>query len=155
MNVHEARNKLRRKNKADLFALALNQGLSKCTVGGRACGFLLHYEGLNFCISEILGRGCQVERFEKSELHCEDLGKADDRLPFPKKADEGPLHLGKEGFEFRVYYRDRVTRSIILLGKVIERRTKERGTNLEHLLVKAARDYADCVADPSMIFLLH
>jgi hypothetical protein len=155
MNVHEARNKLRRKNKRDLFALALNQGLSKCTIGGRACGLLLRYEGLNFCISEILGRGCQVERSGKSVVRYEDLREVDDRLPFAKKAGEGPLHLGMEGFEFRVYYRDCVTRSIILLGKVIERRTKERGNNLEHLLVKAVRDYADCVADPSMIFLLH
>ena len=65
-----------------------------------------------------------------------------------------PLQREKRNVVFRVYCRNYVTRSTILLGKVIERRTKERGDNLKDLLVKAVKDYSDRVADPSMIFLL-
>ena len=67
---------------------------------------------------------------------------------------DGSFTERKENIEFRVYCRDNVTRSMILLGKVIERRTKERGNNLKDLLVKAMKDYSNCVVDPSTIFLL-
>jgi hypothetical protein len=66
-----------------------------------------------------------------------------------------PLPPGKRAVEFKVYCRDHVTRLITFLGRVIERRTKERGNNLNDLLVKAVKDYSDCVAEPSTIFLLN
>ncbi len=59
----------------------------------------------------------------------------------------------KEGVEFKVYYRDPHDGSTVFLGKVIERRRKERGHNLEDLLTKAKRQYSD-IRDPSKIFLL-
>jgi len=37
---------------------------------------------------------------------------------------------GKNCGEFKVYYRDDLTRSMVYLGTVIERRRKERGNNL-------------------------
>jgi hypothetical protein len=43
---------------------------------------------------------------------------------------------------------------MVLLGKVTERRTKERGNNLKDLLNKAIMDYSDRAKDPSEIFLL-
>jgi len=153
MDVYGARNELRRMNKRDLFKLTSSQRISRCLIGG-TCGFYLHYRGFNFCLTEILGRGCQVERSKKLEDSCEDLREADYRLPLTKKSDADPIREEKRNFEFKVYYRDCVTRSIILLGKVIERRTKERGNNLKDLLVKAVCAYSNCVADPSTIFLL-
>ena len=60
----------------------------------------------------------------------------------------------KKANEFRVYYRDPKTRSIVFFGKVMERRRKERGNNLKDLLNKAIKDFSDQVKDPSAIFLL-
>lgn len=154
MNVYEARSELLRMNKRNLFKLASNQRISKCLIGGRACGFYLQYKGFNFCISEILGQSCQVERSEKLEDRYEDLQEINCLLPLMEKPGMSPLRKEKRNIEFRVYYRDYITHSMVLLGKVIERRTKERGNNLKDLLVKAVKDYSDCVADPSMIFLL-
>jgi hypothetical protein len=65
----------------------------------------------------------------------------------------GPLQKEERNVVFRVYCRNYATRSMVLLGKVIERRTKERGNNLKDLLVRAVKDYSGCVEDPSMIFL--
>jgi hypothetical protein len=67
----------------------------------------------------------------------------------------GALREEKRDVEFRVYYNDCITRSMIFLGKVIKRRTKERGNNLKDLLVEAVKDYSHCVADPSTIFFLN
>ena len=60
----------------------------------------------------------------------------------------------ERGMEFKVYCRDHITHSITSVGRIIERRNRERGNNLGGLLSKAIKDYADCIADPSTIFLL-
>ena len=75
-------------------------------------------------------------------------------LPLLERIGIRPLLPAKMAVAFRVYCRDHVTRSTTFLGRVIERRTRERGNNLNDLLVKAVKDYSDCVADPSTIFLL-
>ena len=154
MSVYRARNELRKIGRANLFKLASRQRISRCVVSGETCGFYLHYKGFGFCLSEILGQGCQIERMEKLEDRDGTLLETDDRLPFTKKFDTVSLQEEKRNIGFRVYYRDCVTRSFILLGKVIERRTKERGNNLKDLLVKAVSHYSSCVADPSAIFLV-
>jgi hypothetical protein len=51
-------------------------------------------------------------------------------------------------------YRGHVTRSITFLARVIEEKTEERGNNLNDPSVKAVKDYSDCGAVPSGIFLL-
>jgi len=155
MDFYEARKELQRMNRGDLFRLASGLRISRCLISGGACSFYLQYKGFNFCISEILGQGCQVERVEKLEGHYEDPEKSTGLLPLMEKLGMGALRGKKRNVEFRVYYNDCATRSIILLGKVIERRTKERGNNLKDLLVKAVKAYSDCVADPSTIFLLN
>jgi hypothetical protein len=43
---------------------------------------------------------------------------------------------------------------MVFLGKIIERRRKERGNNFKDLLFKAKQDYSPRVKDPSAIFLL-
>jgi hypothetical protein len=154
MNIDQARSELRRMSKRNLFKLTSNQRISRCLIGGRVCGLYLEYKGFNFCISEILGQSCQVEMSERSENRYEDLKEFSCLLPLMERPGMNPLQKEKRHIEFRVYCRDPATRSMTLLGKMTERRTKERGNNLKDLLVKAMEYYSDCVADPSTIFLL-
>jgi len=153
MDVFEARSELRRMCRRDLLSLVSAQRISGCLIGGRVCCLFLHYKGFNFCVSEIMGEGCHVERIEKFEDRY-DLQEINYRLPLTERPGMSSLQKEKRNVVFRVYCKDYLTRSMILLGKVIERRTKERGNNLKDLLVRAVKDYSDCVADPSTIFLL-
>jgi len=75
-------------------------------------------------------------------------------LPFPQKMETELLLPKKKAVEFKVYHRDRLTRSTVFLGKIIERRRKERGDNLKDLLSKAIEQYSDGLKDPPTIFLL-
>jgi len=75
-------------------------------------------------------------------------------LPFQQKMETELLLPRKKAVEFKVYHGDRLTRSTVYLGKIIERRRKERGDNLKGLLSKAIEQYSDHVKDPSTIFLL-
>ncbi len=52
---------LRKIRKGDLLRTVLNQKERKCVLGG-VCPFLFEYQHILFCVSEILGQGCQVER---------------------------------------------------------------------------------------------
>ncbi len=144
MDVNSARNELRKMTKGNLFKLLSKQKILRCQIAGQACGFLLHYKGFHFCISEISGQGCQVERSERLEDYSDEL----------LMERTGPLEEEKRNVEFKVYYADKVTHSMILLGKVTERRSRERGRNLKDLLARAVKDYSKCVSDPSTIFLL-
>ena len=153
MDVFEARSELRRMCRLDLLRLVSAQRISRCLIGGRACSLYMRYKGFKFCVSEIMGEGCQLEEIEKLEDRYEDVQQIDYPLPLAERPGMNPLQKEKKDVVFRVYCRNYVTRSIVLLGKVIERRTKERGNNLKDLLVRAVKDYSDRVADPSMIFL--
>ncbi len=180
MDILKARHELRKMNRGDLFKLALNWKISYCLIGGRPCRFLLQYKESIFCVSEILEKGCQVGRLMQLEQlyderenvnpstpRPEGLGllKVDPEqreavervnfsLPFPQKMETELLLPTKKGVEFKVYHRNRVTRSTVFLGKIIERRRKERGDNLKGLLSRAIEQYSDHVKDPPGIFLL-
>ena len=154
MDVLKARYELRSLSRGDLFKLALHSRMSYCLIGGRPCGFLLQYKGSNFCVSEILGKRCQVERLMHSEELYDEREKVNFSLPFPQKMETELLLPRKKAVEFKVYHRDHLTRSTVFLGKIIERRRKERGDNLKGLLSKAIEQYSDHVKDLSTIFLL-
>jgi hypothetical protein len=151
MDVLKARNELRRMRTGDLFRLATNQKISRCLVGGRACGFHFKYKGFHFCVSEILQQGCAREKAEEKFTKPEELLSL---LPSTNLPLNGLPLLRKRGTEFKVYCRDEVTRSMILLGRIVERRMKERENNLRDLLIRATKDFSHCVPDPSLIFLL-
>jgi hypothetical protein len=154
MDVYKARCELRNMVKRHLFRLVSAQRISGCLIGGQVCGLYFHYQGFNFCVSEIMGKGCDLEKSAKlKETH---RGEKENNGSFPLLERIGirPLLPAKTAVAFKVYCRDHVTRSTTFLGRVIERRTRERGNNLNNLLVKAVKDYSDCVADPSTIFLL-
>jgi hypothetical protein len=153
MDILEAKHELQKMRARNLFKMAMDQKLSSCLVGGRTCGYSLLYRGIRFCLSELLGKGCLLERLAEWERF------------FPEETPRGPYALlprletvlpssGKNCGEFKVYYRDDLTRSMVYLGMVIERRRKERGNNLGDLLKKAKAEYSNHVQDLSKIFLL-
>jgi hypothetical protein len=75
--------------------------------------------------------------------------------PRPAEVLKGPFISRKRPkIIFDVYYRDYSTDSMVFLGKIIERRRRERGNNLKDLLFKARQNYSTRVKDPSAIFLL-
>jgi hypothetical protein len=154
MDILKARCELRKMSTAGLFNLALNQKMSGCVIAGRPCCFYLQYKGCRFCASEVLGEGCQLERLEQSNRRDHDKEKINFMLPFINEMETKLLPSGKEGVEFKVYHRNHLTRSTVFLGKITERRRKERGNNLRDLLGKAIRQYSNDVEDPSAIFLL-
>ena len=83
MEFHEARNKLRRMDKAHLYQLASNQGISRCVIGGEECGLYFRYEGFGFCVSELLGQGCQVQRTKTLENCPKDPEEKEIDPPLP------------------------------------------------------------------------
>jgi len=154
MDFYQARNELRRMSRRHLLSLASTQRVSKCFLGARACCLHLYHQGFNFCISEIMGEGCQVERSAKVEEVYQSQDETSCPLPLVNRIGISPLSPGKKAVEFKVYCRDPIKKSMIFLGNILERRTKERGNNLRDLLVKAVKDYSYCIEGVSTIFLL-
>jgi hypothetical protein len=154
LEILETKIELKRMKRGDLFKLVMDQRLSNCLVGGMVCGYSLHYKGVRFCVSELLGKGCLVQRLGQWEKFYPDKEIIKDSLPLLQEMGPELTSSGKSPVEFKVYYRDDLTRSIVYLGKVIERRRKERGNNLGDLLKKAIKEYSEYIRDPSMLFLL-
>ena len=59
--ILQFKSELRTMRKEDLLRMVSSQKERKCVLGG-LCRFLLEYRRILFCVSEILGQGCQVER---------------------------------------------------------------------------------------------
>jgi hypothetical protein len=77
------------------------------------------------------------------------------REPRPAEVLKGPsISRKRPKIIFDVYYRDYPTNSMVFLGKIIERRRKERGNNFKDLLFRARQNYSSRVKEPSAIFLL-
>ena len=154
MNVLEGRSELKRMSRGSLFTLVANQRISNCVIGAKACGLSLQHQEIHFCLSELMGEGCAVERVEQLEQLYPEKEGINGFLPIFEKMETELLSSRKKPIEFKVYHRDDFTRSMVYLGTVIERRRKERGHNLKDLLKKAIKEYSDYVEDPSEIFLL-
>jgi hypothetical protein len=154
MDILAAKRELQKMPTGNLLKMAMDQKLSKCLVGGKSCGYSLLYRGIRFCVSEILGKGCLLERFGEWERFFpekEILHGPRELLP---RLGAVPSPPSKNFGEFKVYYRNDLTRSMVYLGTLFERRKKERGDNLGDLLKRAAMEYSNDVPDPSKIFLL-
>lgn len=154
MDIVPVRSELRRMSRGSLFTLLANQRISNCLIGAKLCGFSLHYQGIHFCVSELMGKGCLVERLKPLEQLYPEQKKINGVLPTFEKMEAELLSSEKKPVEFKVYHRDDLTRSMVYLGTVIERRRKERGNNLKDLLKKAIKEYSAYVENPSKIFLL-
>jgi hypothetical protein len=151
MDVMKIKTELRRMGPRELFKLLTDQRIPKCLVGDAPCCFYLRHKEVGFCVSEIMGQGCQLEKLRKSEEVLPYAGKVSLFLPLVQKMEMEPGLPLKKTVEFKVFYKNR---PILFLGKVIEKRKKERGDNLKDLLNKAIKDFSDRVKDPSRIFLL-
>jgi hypothetical protein len=154
MDILKAKRELQRMRTGNLFEMAMEQKLSKCLVGGRTCGYSLLYKGIRFCVSELLGKGCLLERLGEWEKFFPEKETLHGPLTLLPRLEGVPSLPGNNFGEFKVYYRNDLTRCMVYLGTVIERRRKERGNNLRDLLNKAAMEYSNDVPDPSKIFLL-
>ena len=154
MDILERRSELGRMSSGSLFTLVANQRISNCLIGAKACGFSLQHQGIHFCVSELMRKGCFVERSEQWEQLYPEKERSNGFLPIFEKMETEILSAGKKPVEFKVYHREDPTRSMVYLGTVIERRRKERGSNLNDLLKKAIKEYSDYVENPSKIFLL-
>jgi hypothetical protein len=154
VDILEAKRELQKMRAGNLFEMAMDQKLSRCLVGGRSCGYSLLYKGIRFCVSEILGKGCLLERLGEWERFFPEKDTGMSPRALLPRLETGPSSSGKNGGEFKVYYRDDLTRGMVYLGTVIERRRKERGNNLGDLLKKAAMEYSNHVPDSSKVFLL-
>jgi hypothetical protein len=154
MDALKIRVELRRMGRRELLKLITMQKISHCLIGGASCRFHLHYKELTFCASEIMGHSCELERLKKLEEVYHGPELIDRLLPFLRGIEREFILTEKKTAEFKVYYRDHPAQSLVLLGKVMERRRKERGNNLKDLLKKAIMDYSDRVKDPSAVFLL-
>lgn len=152
MDIFRIKSELQRMDRKELFKLLINQKISNCLIGGTTCGFYLPYKEFSFCVSEILGQSCQLEKLRKLEEVYQGPEKINFSLPFINEME--PELPEKKTVEFKVCYKDGFSRQVIFLGKVIERRKKERGNNLKDLLNKAIRNFSDQVKSPSAIFLL-
>jgi hypothetical protein len=154
MDALKIRAELRKMGRKKLLRLVTKQKISNCLIGGTACRFHLRHKEFSFCASEIMGHSCQLEKLKKLEevyQRPELIGRL---LPFVLGIGTEFILTGKKTAEFNVYYRDHPAQSLVLLGKVMERRRKERGNNLKDLLKKAIIDYSDHAKDPSGIFLI-
>jgi hypothetical protein len=154
VDILEAKCELKKMRGIDLFRMVMDQKLSKCLVGGIACGYSFLYKGIRFCVSEIMGKGCLIERLGQWEKFYPEKGGINDFPVLLQTSGPEPLLPGKHSGEFKVYYKDSLTQSMVYVGTIIERRKKERGNNLGDLLKKAIREYSNDVPDPSKIFLL-
>ena len=60
--IFQARTDLRHMAKANLLKMAFSRKEKNCLLGDGICPFLLHYHWILFCVSEIMGQGCQIEK---------------------------------------------------------------------------------------------
>ncbi len=88
MDFHLVRAEVRRLGKKNLFRMLMGQKESKCLLKG-FCSFHFEYKGFTFCISEVLGKGCEFQRLKEMEQEaCE----AKERLTLTSEEDvEIPL----------------------------------------------------------------
>jgi hypothetical protein len=84
MDIQSTREKLRKLRRKKLFETAMNQRKSRCILNGY-CPLHFRYEGYTFCVSEVLGKGCEVQKLEKLEKEiCQSYKEFDTSLPlFP------------------------------------------------------------------------
>ncbi len=70
--MFDIKSELRQMAKGNLLKMVFGQPEENCILGG-PCPFLLNYQQIRFCVSEVLGQGCQKEKLramlESEEEH--------------------------------------------------------------------------------------
>ncbi len=72
--IFEIKSELRRLAKGDLLKMVFGQAEKNCILGG-TCPFLSNYQQILFCVSEVLGQGCQMEKLRASLVNGEAEGR--------------------------------------------------------------------------------
>jgi hypothetical protein len=62
--IAKFRSELKKLGGVTLLKMAFSQKEKQCVLRG-LCPFYLNYKGCGFCVSEILGEGCQDERLRQ------------------------------------------------------------------------------------------
>jgi len=86
MDFHSVRTELGRLGKKNLFNLLMNQKESRFLLNG-LCSLRFNYKGYPFCISEVLGKGCESQKLKK--LNQEDSEAREE--PVSQENAEVPL----------------------------------------------------------------
>jgi hypothetical protein len=79
MEVYRFRIELRRLTAKGLLEIAFKQKEKNCAFGG-LCRYKIIYRGAGFCVSELLGKGCETEFLRKlpteedAEKKCQGSG---------------------------------------------------------------------------------
>jgi hypothetical protein len=95
VDILEAKCELKKMRGIDLFRMVMDQKLSKCLIGGMTCGYSLLYKGIRFCVSEIMGEGCFVERLGHWEKFYPEKEGINDFPALLKTSGSKPLSSGK------------------------------------------------------------
>ena len=66
---------LRRMGRKNLFKMLMSQKESKCLLDG-LCSLHFQYKGYTFCLSEVLGEGCESEKLKKLEKEASEREEA-------------------------------------------------------------------------------
>jgi hypothetical protein len=67
MDFYSIKRELRRLEIRILFEMVMNQRESKCLIINGLCPFYFRHKGYGFCLSEVLGKGCELQQLEKLE----------------------------------------------------------------------------------------
>jgi len=84
MDFYTFRRELRHLTSKELLEMAFKQKEKGCILGG-LCQYKITYKGAGFCISELLGKGCEMEYLRKLFADGDSESK--------RKAYEEPLEL--------------------------------------------------------------
>ncbi len=76
--ISNRKSELRQLAKGDLLKMVFGQPEKNCILGG-ICPFLLNYQQIRFCVSEILSHGSQVEKLRASLRMEEEQGRENTR----------------------------------------------------------------------------
>ena len=95
MNFHLVRIEVRRLGKKNLFKTLMDQKESKCLLKG-LCSYHFEYKGYTFCISEVLGEGCEFQRLKKLEQEAYETREE----PISQEKGQVPLFDSKKGLSY-------------------------------------------------------
>jgi hypothetical protein len=85
LDIYKFRKELRNLTDKELLEIAFKQRERSCLLGG-LCHYKITYKGVGFCISELLGKGCEMEYLrtllaeEGAESKCQ---RSREPLPLP------------------------------------------------------------------------
>jgi hypothetical protein len=75
------KSELRQMAKGDLLKMVFGQPERSCMLGG-TCPFLLNYQQIRFCVSEVMDQGCQMEKLGELLSNEETQGREHNRDHF-------------------------------------------------------------------------